>query len=669
MNSKLNNVLPVLFSLAALVSCALQVPFASAQDELGKGLYREPVGKKITLSKEEAEAKLLENSLKSAELAEKFGALVQKHLQFASDYDVDAFRKNDDELSTLFEAMDANYLDSRMLCGFLGQGEDELAAEKKGIQDSKMFMYKSSAIFNLCFGRPLNSAQCGRLALNLSEHAGAGKESEPDVRYYLGSALCWAGDYKDAANQLNKALVVGKGKPYTQLKPGTPVNVSGQNPFATQQLATVLLADNQGSKAIELLNSSRASAPSKEVQGLADALLAVAHAAGASGASVQSSVGLNGPASTEVKKQAALARAELGNSKEHTFPAVAKEYLGIVEALGGNYQVAEKQLSEAITRLQDSPVKLGNRLEAAQASLWRARCRERLGNSSGFEQDMKYAMSFADEAPHLVTVSKLLDRVFGKSLTKPISAQPREKWAVVVGLGDFADPTIPKLKYPKKDAEDVAKFLVEHAGFKPDHIKTLTDAAATKENLLDSIGGSWLPSVSKPDDVVFLFVSSHGTPAYEDIGAMNSVVTYDTQMNKLFASSIPMQTIVRTLGSKLSKRHTFVILDTCYAGGLGVPVSPEHSLTNVDPNFMLSSNYQLLVSSSNGQERSWESKRYPNSVFTRQLIDVLQANSGYEQFQSVFPTIRKNVSAEVFADYKGNTQTPNFSGMWSGRMH
>jgi hypothetical protein len=369
----------------------------------------------------------------------------------------------------------------------------------------------------------------------------------------------------------------------------------------------------------------------------------------------------------DTKTQVANAKKELSQKQGQMFPAVATESLGIASAIDGNYEAADKILSEAIPKLQDSPIKLGQRLEAAQASLWRAYCRDRLGNKSGSEHDMKYAMSFADEAPHLVTVSKMLDKVFGKELSKPISAQPRQKWAIVVGLGNFADPKIPKLKYPKKDAEDMAKFLVEHGGFQADHIRTLTDDAATKDKLLNTIAGDWLPSVAKPNDVVFVFVSSHGTPAYEDVGAMNSVVTFDTKMDQLFSTSIPMQNIVRLLSSKLSKRNVFVVLDTCYAGGLGAPVSKGNTSNNVDPDLLLSSNYQLLVSSSSGNERSWESKRYPNSVFTRQMIDVLEDNKKYDRFSTVFDLIQKRVSEEVSADYRGNSQTPNFSGLWHGK--
>lgn len=644
-------------SLAAVASLSATMPYCSAADPLeGKGLFREPEKSRITLTKSEANDKLLELSKKSLELSQRFSTLVNRHLKSAGNYDTDAFRMADDDLSGLFEEMDSNYLDSRMIYYYLGIPEDALEAQKKALQLSKMMMYKSSAIFNLCFGRPLTAAQCARLALNLSQYSSTGKESEADTRFYLGTALTWAGDYKNAVEELQKAIASGKNKPYTQIKPGQPVNMNGQNPFAAHQLATALLANNEGAKSIGVLSSCRSSAPSPETQGVADALLAVAYAS--------DSKTQKDPA--KIKEHSALARKELADKNSQVYPGIADEWLGAVESLNGNYTGAEKLLSDAITKLQAAPLQAGNRLEAAQASLWRAHCRDKLGNAGGAAQDMESAMSLADEAPHLVTVSKMLDRVFGKNLSKQPGALPQEKWALVVGLGNYADPNIPRLRYPRKDAEDMAKFLKDYACFKPDHIKVLTDESATKENLMDNLGGSWLPAVSKPEDVVFLFISSHGTPAYQDIGALNSVVTYDTAINKLFTTSIPMQTIVRTLATRLNRRHIFVVLDSCYSGGLGVPFSKD-ALTNVEPELLLSSNYQLLVSSSNGNERSWESKRYPNSVFTRQMIDTIQTHRDYDRFQTIFPEIRTRVGEEVAADHTGVQQTPGLSGLWTGK--
>jgi hypothetical protein len=220
------------------------------------------------------------------------------------------------------------------------------------------------------------------------------------------------------------------------------------------------------------------------------------------------------------------------------------------------------------------------------------------------------------------------------------------------------------LRYATKDARDIEKLLVQQAGFKPTHVRTLLDSAATGSAIVDNLGKGWLSAVSRPGDLVFLFVSSHGTPTYKELGAFNSVVAYDSTLDHLFSTSIPMQRLGRMVNRKLGRRHAFVVFDTCYAGGLGAPGNV--TLDNVDPEMLMSSRLQLLMSSSDIDQRSWESRRYHNSVFTRQLIAALEQNPRFEDFHKVFLQVRDRVNSEVTADF-GNKQTPKLSGRWSGR--
>src|SRR5579883_2488350 len=66
----------------------------------------------------------------------------------------------------------------------------------------------------------------------------------------------------------------------------------------------------------------------------------------------------------------------------------------------------------------------------------------------------------------------------------------RDKWALVIGISKFANPAI-NLRYPSKDAQDFAQFLISKQGFAPDHVKVLTDSAATRVNILTAIGGNF----------------------------------------------------------------------------------------------------------------------------------------------------------------------------------
>jgi hypothetical protein len=89
-----------------------------------------------------------------------------------------------------------------------------------------------------------------------------------------------------------------------------------------------------------------------------------------------------------------------------------------------------------------------------------------------------------------------------KTASPSLSAPIEDKWAVVIGIGDFVDPGIPKLKYSSKDARDFYDYLVDptQGKFKPDHVRLLLDRNATKINIMDALGDSFLPHAANPKD-------------------------------------------------------------------------------------------------------------------------------------------------------------------------
>jgi len=146
-----------------------------------------------------------------------------------------------------------------------------------------------------------------------------------------------------------------------------------------------------------------------------------------------------------------------------------------------------------------------------------------------------------------------------------------DKWAVVVGIGRFADPQVPELKYSAKDARDFARFLTDPAGgrFAADHVRLLTDENATKVNIMDTLGDSFLPHAAHPDDLVVIYLSTHGSPAGADIRGVNYVIAHDTQVKKLFATGIEMRQLLRMIKERVHTRRILLVLDTCYSGAGG----------------------------------------------------------------------------------------------------
>ncbi len=257
------------------------------------------------------------------------------------------------------------------------------------------------------------------------------------------------------------------------------------------------------------------------------------------------------------------------------------------------------------------------------------------------------------------TGAKVIPRI---QSTAPIA----DKWAVVIGVSKFADPQIPQLKYAAKDAKDFYDYLVDpnQGKFAKDHVKLLVNEDASKVNIMDMLGDSFLPHAANPNDLVVIYLSTHGSPAGADIRGVNYVVTYDTQLRKLFATGLEMRQLLRIIKERVHTNRILLVLDTCYSGA-GGESHKGLSRTNVDSSALAQGIGSLVISSSSPNQRSWESDELRNSYFTRYLIDSLKQGSPGTTIEVAFNSMKNRVQQNVLKD-KGEVQTPIMSGNFFG---
>ena len=246
------------------------------------------------------------------------------------------------------------------------------------------------------------------------------------------------------------------------------------------------------------------------------------------------------------------------------------------------------------------------------------------------------------------------------------SAPIGDKWAVVIGVGKFADPQVPCLKYSDKDARDFYNYLVDSSGgkFQSDHVKLLINEDATKVNIMDMLGDSFLPHAANPNDLVVIYLSTHGSPAGADIRGVNYVIAYDTQLRKLFATGLEMKQLLRIIKERVHTNRILLVLDTCYSGA-GGETHKGMSRINVDSAAMAQGIGSLVITSSSPEQRSWESDELKNSYFTRYLIDSLKQAPGGTPVDQAFNNMKQKVQQAVLKD-KGEVQTPVMSGSFCG---
>lgn len=279
----------------------------------------------------------------------------------------------------------------------------------------------------------------------------------------------------------------------------------------------------------------------------------------------------------------------------------------------------------------------------------------------------------------------------------------RNKYALVTGTGRFAHGITP-LRYANKDSYDFYAYLVDPAGgaFPPDNVILLRDENATRANIVRAL--DTLRSRVTRDDMVVLYFSSHGSPPDKRGGV--HLVTHDTEVKpreRIWHTSVTDEILGRFV-QEVPAQRLIVLMDTCYSNGAyaGIPgfLPPGgKSLTADDAEgYGRSSRYmaksllgakelvleddtpplqvqrdgwgRLLISASDGGEKSWESSELKNSVFTRYFIDGLRAHGGdvRKAFAYAKPLVRQRVKREKGQDIEQNPQLTASRREWDMSM-
>ena len=248
----------------------------------------------------------------------------------------------------------------------------------------------------------------------------------------------------------------------------------------------------------------------------------------------------------------------------------------------------------------------------------------------------------------------------------PVRPGPvQEKWALVVGIGEYTDSEIPHLNYTTADATAFADALEDPAigQFPTDNVHLLTDKQATTKNIKEQL--NWIARHAGADDLVVIYVATHGTPRTVDsAGGANYLVTYDTEAHTgenfnedaLYATAYPMVELANAVATRMKALRTVVFLDTCYSGaaaGPGAP-APTEKLANTAPSkamltHMTLGTGRIVIAASENNEESLESDKLHHGYFTYYLLQTLKNGKGLTPLSQVYASVAQQVSQSVSA--------------------
>ena len=251
----------------------------------------------------------------------------------------------------------------------------------------------------------------------------------------------------------------------------------------------------------------------------------------------------------------------------------------------------------------------------------------------------------------------------------------REKWALLVGVSEFADRKISRLRYTTKDVTDLAKTLTSPTAgrFPSSHVHLLLNEKATLQGIRDEI--AWLRANAKPEDLVVLYFASHGSPKTLDLDGLglSYIVTHDTMLDNLYARAYPMVDLVDQINRDIQARRVVLLIDACHSGSAVEPNTvraASRSLVaegaeSVNASFaqLRNATGRAVIMSSRAEETSWENAALDggkgNGYFTRSLIEALQQNNGLSPIKEIFRAVQQQVETRVKTDL-GKPQHPVF---------
>jgi hypothetical protein len=250
--------------------------------------------------------------------------------------------------------------------------------------------------------------------------------------------------------------------------------------------------------------------------------------------------------------------------------------------------------------------------------------------------------------------------------TPAVAGAVQQKWALVIGIGRFADQSIPKLHYTISDAQGFASLLTDPVvgRFPKANVHTLTDADATTHNIKQQL--NWIARNAGPNDIVVIYLATHGSPrSMDSAGGLNYLLTYDTQIrannqfdeDALYSTALPMIELSSAVATRMKALRTLVVLDTCYSGGSiqnARVITP--GLANAAPgpealDRMSQGSGRIVLAASRVDQESLESDVLQHGYFTYFLLKTLRESKGLQPLSQVFNAVQQQVAAKVASDH------------------
>ncbi|MHC4472166.1 MAG: caspase family protein [Planctomycetota bacterium] len=252
---------------------------------------------------------------------------------------------------------------------------------------------------------------------------------------------------------------------------------------------------------------------------------------------------------------------------------------------------------------------------------------------------------------------------------------PAERWALVVGIGEYKDKEVRAIAHAEEDAIAMKDFLVAKAGYRTDHVYLLTNRTATAWNLKKNLN-ALAKNVQAEDDLLVYF-ACHGVAVPDsssgnEDGLEKYLLPHDIEVNDVEVGAISMKQLEAAL-DKIECAQVALILDTCFSGGARSVAKggPGTRNTTVTSSFLAKlgrrsgQKHKKIITACKDNELAQDDPGGGHGVFTLCLLEALKSGEDkdedgsltlHEVFRHLDRRVRKR-SSEI-----GKRQHPQWIG-------
>jgi len=233
------------------------------------------------------------------------------------------------------------------------------------------------------------------------------------------------------------------------------------------------------------------------------------------------------------------------------------------------------------------------------------------------------------------------------------TAQYSASRALVVGINNYQHAS--PLGYAIHDAEEISQTLVDEFSFDKKSITLLTDADATRAQIIDSFLS--YVNETEADDRVFFFFAGHGHTFSGHRGEVGYLVPYDGDTHSL-STLIRWDELTRN-AELIPAKHILFVMDACY-GGLAITRSLAPGSMRFLKDMLLRYSRQVLTAGKANEVVADTGGPLPDhSIFTGHIIEALRGKAASEEGIITANGVMAYVYERVARDHNSH-QTPHY---------